>query len=244
MSQSHRFIGIAALALIAGIMSGCAASAAAPLAPAVTRTPAFDTSGLPAGVKAILAFYPLAPGATWTYQVTVDQGLGSGKVDHWQGDVTGTVTNVTVEDGHPIYQIVWAGVQDEAMADGSPRSYVVREAGIYKAFDDGHALDLARAGAVIDTVYMAWPLKNGQIWGDPAMIARGDGMYVWQIGSVETISVPAGSIENCYKAAMMTNPDTTVEWFCPGKGLARFEYHHHGSIVDQVWELASFKPGS
>jgi hypothetical protein len=140
--------------------------------------------------------------------------------------------------------VQWAGHPDITSPDLGLQFYVVRETGIYKATRSNYALEIARANAVIDPAYMTWPLKDGKSWGDPAMTSRGDGMYVWLIVAVETVNVPAGAFQKCFKAAMYTNPDTTFEWFCPGKGLARYEYHHHGSVDDEVWQLASFEPGS
>jgi hypothetical protein len=216
----------------------------APLEPLATGQT--DEPGLSSKVQEILAFYPLAKGAVWTYQATFDMAGASPGDDHaiWTGAITATVTEASVEQSFPVFRLDWSDYPDVFAFEFATQYDVIRDAGIYQAATEDKARELARSPVFAETAYMGWPLTSGGQWGDPQMLANHDGRYVWVVEAAGTVTVPAGTFEGCYKATMLTNPDTTLRWFCPGRGLVRYEYHHHGTINDQVWELAAFTPGT
>lgn len=81
------------------------------------------------------------------------------------------------------------------------------------------------------------PLKVGSKWGDADQLNRKDNMYAYYIEGIEDVTVPAGTFEDCYKIVYRTCPDETIEWFCPGVGIVKVKYHHHGTIINYVSEL-------
>jgi hypothetical protein len=51
------------------------------------------------------------------------------------------------------------------------------------------------------------------------------------------VQTPAGRFEACYRLVFSANTGQEQDWFCPGVGRARREYHHNGTRLDEVWEL-------
>lgn len=206
-----------------------------------TGTPAADTAGV---VREIQTFYPFAKGAQWVYQADITVEGAQGAEQHWAGQLTATVTDAKIDSGFPVYRVEWVGYPDFAWPDLNTEYYVVRAAGIYRGDSAEQAARLAQSEVFTQTAFLAWPPKDGKVWGDPDLVVTNSTLNVWRLTLAPSLSVPAGTFQDCYQAAMFTNPDTTFRWFCPGEGLTRFEYHHHGSVNDQVWELESFKPGT
>ena len=81
-----------------------------------------------------------------------------------------------------------------------------------------------------------FPLKVGLKWDefDPK---RNDNMYCWYVERIEDVTVPAGTFKDCFKIVYDTCPDTTTEWYCPGVGIVKYEYRHHGTITNITTEL-------
>jgi len=83
------------------------------------------------------------------------------------------------------------------------------------------------------------PLKVGMKWENPDLpgaIDRDDNMYAYYVEAIEDVTVPAGSFK-CFRITFRTCPDDTIEWFCPGVGIVKIEYHHHGTITNYTSEL-------
>ena len=248
MEKCGRIAGAALLALIGAGLAACGAlpggRAVTPTFNAVTPRPTSKPAGPSATIRDILDFYPLAKGASWTYQAELTVSVGPGEDRHWIGELTATVTDARMVSGFPVYRVDWSGYPDFAWPDLNTEYDVIRDAGIYQAQSADEAAALAQSEVFTQVAFLTWPLSDGKVWGDPQQVALNSGFYVWHLSAVKSLSVPGGTFQGCYEAMMYTNPDTTFRWFCPGKGLARFEYHHHGTPNDQVWELAAFKPGS
>ena len=81
-----------------------------------------------------------------------------------------------------------------------------------------------------------FPLKIGTKWGDPESLDRADRMYFSYCEKVENITVPAGTFKSCFKIVFRTSSVETQEWFCPGVGIVKIEYHH-GTIDNWIIEL-------
>lgn len=221
-------------------------SAPVPGQPTATTAPTeqAELPGASGTVRDILAFYPLAKGAYWTYHASITRPNDSGAMQQWVGTIIATVTRAGIDQGVPVFVTEWTGFPDFAAPEFGEHYEIVRDAGIYETTIDEKVAELAHSPVFTETAFMGWPLTVGGQWGDPQMLANHDGRYVWMVEAAETVKVPAGSFDGCYRAAFYTNPDTTIRWFCAGKGLVRYEYHHHGSVNDVVWELAAFSPGS
>ncbi|PIU42449.1 MAG: hypothetical protein COS99_00160 [Candidatus Omnitrophica bacterium CG07_land_8_20_14_0_80_42_15] len=90
-----------------------------------------------------------------------------------------------------------------------------------------------------DGLLYGFPLRVGLKWGqDPAMPKRNDNMYCYYVERMENVTVPAGTFKSCFKIIYDTCPDTNTEWYCPGVGIVKSEYHHHGTITNELVELA------
>jgi hypothetical protein len=206
------------------------------IVPSISPTPEYDEASLAPVAKEILNIFPLAPGAVWTYQVTIDTSTGPDTIDHWDGTITATVTGASLEQGYPLFRLEWLGHPDIASPEIGIRYYVVLDTGIYEEYSQQSALNLIQAEAPAYPPYMTWPLKVGEEWNRPQDYT----FPVWFIEAQESVEVPAGRFEDCIKTVIYTNPDHAFQWFCPRAGLVRYEYHHHGSVHDEIWELASF----
>ena len=82
-------------------------------------------------------------------------------------------------------------------------------------------------------------LKVGKKWGcDRKEPWPGnDASYCNYVEKIEHVTVPAGVFKNCFKIVYETCPDTSIEWYCPGTGIVKKEYHHHGTITNIKEEL-------
>ena len=89
----------------------------------------------------------------------------------------------------------------------------------------------------IDIPEEDFPLKVGAKWGEPEMLKREDNMYCNYVEKVEDVIASAGVFKDCFKIVFRTLPDDTAEWFCPGVGIVKIEYHHHGTIDNWIIEL-------
>jgi hypothetical protein len=82
-------------------------------------------------------------------------------------------------------------------------------------------------------------LEVGKKWGcDRKEPWQGnDASYCNYAQKIEDVVVPAGVFKNCFKIVYETCPDTSIEWYCPGTGIVKKEYHHHGTITNITEEL-------
>lgn len=193
-------------------------------APRVTATPA------------ILDVYPLAVGTTWVYSVTLDENV----IGHWTGPVTETVTSVEQQGQGLIFR---AELDTQHPLLVQPRErvryYVALDDRLYRlASQQSLSAVIAHDGEGNEAAQiMTWPLEIGQRWGEPEMMARGDSGYVWQVMAQEPVTTPAGTFEDCYRVRYVANTGYEQRWFCPGTGIVRSDYHHNGSLFDEMWEL-------
>lgn len=62
--------------------------------------------------------------------------------------------------------------------------------------------------------------------------------YYCYVEKKETITVPAGTFEDCFKIVSERNTETETSWYYPGVGIVKYTYHHHsGTVVDEIKEL-------
>lgn len=214
-----------------------------PLTPEVS-TPDPSTATLPPAGQEMLSVFPFAQGAAWTYQVTLDYAAGSGP-QHWEGTATETVIEATPHGENWVFHTVIEGPPADSPVQRE-HFYVTKGGGLYDLFDAETAAAATNPEAVEYARYqiLAWPFEIGQMWGDPDALATGTGFDVWVVDAIMAVDAPAGHYENCAMIIMVTNPDTTFRWFCPGTGFAKVQYHHNGSLDDQLWDLESFTPGT
>jgi hypothetical protein len=91
--------------------------------------------------------------------------------------------------------------------------------------------------AVDSGLRYGFPLKVGMEWAQECDFKRTDHMYCRYVEKIEDITVPAGTFKNCFKVVYRTCPDEEAEWYCPGVGVVKYEYKHHGTIINEACEL-------
>lgn len=246
--------GLLVAVLLAGLVVGCVSvdadaspvsvEAAVTLASldAVTESAPAGGDNITSPIEQILDYYPLAPGAIWTYQVTLDISAGQGPeaIEHWEGTIMLNVIEATLDGGVPIFSVERTAQPGTTLLDLTPRYFFVRDSGIYQEFSYEMAVEAAHGDVSTYSAYMTWPLALDEEWNGP----HDDNFPGWFIAGQESVQVPAGMFDACLIGRVVTNPDHVLRWFCPGTGLVKYEYHHHGSVHDEIWELLSFSPGS
>jgi hypothetical protein len=193
----------------------------------------------------LLEVFPLQIGTTWTYDFTAEIAEGT-EVKHYENPLTTTVTDMTVQDGSSIYHLREEGLPDTQTPEGGEFFYILLDSNLYMSYSLSRSADIAASGGVGFewSQILTWPLEPSQRWGEPEQLDREDGMYSWFVVGIESLETPAGVFDECYRLTIATLPDHAFRWFCPGVGFARFEYHHHGTVHDEVWVLRELTIGS
>ncbi|MCL5952419.1 MAG: hypothetical protein M1132_11995 [Chloroflexi bacterium] len=192
----------------------------------------------------ILDVYPLGLDATWIYSATVETEENQIPI-RWTSVVTETITSVREQGGAFVFDVERRGGPSTSALWLPSYQYVAIGNRLYRATTPS-LLDslIARQGQGYEGLQaLTWPLNVGDKWGGPEDIWRGDGTLVWRVQGKEDLETPAGTFSGCYRLLFLSNPDDTTVWFCPGVGIARREYHHHGSVLNEVWELQDRVPG-
>lgn len=89
-----------------------------------------------------------------------------------------------------------------------------------------------------------FPLKVGKAWGDGVDgvgCSKKQHTYCNYVERQEDVSVPAGIFVNCFKVVYETLPDTSIDWYCPGIGIVKSDYDHHGTITITKSELVKIE---
>jgi len=85
-----------------------------------------------------------------------------------------------------------------------------------------------------------FPLKVGMAWGegiDGVGCNQSQHDYCNYVENKKNVTVSAGTFRDCFEIVYITGPDTTTEWYCPGVGIVKSEYEHHGTITTMKSEL-------
>ncbi len=177
----------------------------------------------------IFADYPLALGATWIYSATIDYQKPNtfDQVISWRGLITDTIIDEYTTFGGNIVFTLQEDMNPPIELQGVHRqpatyAYVVSGDGIYK---DGIKI-------------YQWPLSDHVSW--EAIPGLGYEMEVNFIGNIDTLY---GELKGCYQFFLVTNPDSTVDTFCPGIGFVDHYYQHHGTVQIENFVLVDYRPG-
>ncbi len=187
-----------------------------------------------------LPLYPLAAGAAWTYDVTVDYYGRDQEMHHWRGTVTREITHVERSGEAWIFALHTSPYPEQ---DDTWEHLVLTSAGLYRfhegwdyrPFLAGRETDVGFAQILVDSP------ERAKRWG---FFEGAESGYAWTWEGSEPITTPAGAFSDCRRATLRTNPDHTTVWYCPGVGPARQELGHHGTPRDETWTLRSFTPGA
>jgi len=94
-----------------------------------------------------------------------------------------------------------------------------------------------KVSAIDNGLKYGFPLKVGMEWDSESDFKRDDHMYCKYVEKIEDVTVQAGTFRNCFKIVHKTLPDEDAEWYCPGVGIVKYEYHHNGTITNETYEL-------
>jgi hypothetical protein len=196
------------------------------VSPTYTLSPV--PSMTPSTLLSIMADFPLSPGATWKYaaEISYPDPANPSQVATWSGFITDKVTGQkTTPDGSLIFTIqqdLEPTPPQEVWRQSSTIEYTLTGDGVY----DGRR-----------KIYQ-WPLSDHSTWkafADIEYLVNSD-----YLGDVET---PYGKLSGCYGFLLATNPDTSIDTFCPGIGFVEHSYQHHGTPQFEHYVLVSYTPG-
>ena len=198
------------------------------LTSAPVETPLPAPTSTPVPLAQILADFPLALGATWTYsgQISYADPADPSKVLTWEGDL---IDKVIDRKSTPEGKIVFTVQED---LNPKPPEQVWRQPGTFEYTVAGDGVYVG------DRKVYQWPLEDNLMW--EAFSDYGYEVFAQRIGEVNT---PYGKLENCYTFGLATNPDTSINTFCPGIGFVAYLYRHYGTPQDESFGLSSYTPG-
>jgi hypothetical protein len=190
----------------------------------------------PPVVPAPAAVFPLATGATWTYEGTVTWAGPDGEPIEKQ--VTWPMQVVeTIDRGQWVGFVIKGFPGDLPWSEGEAQPgdwLIVREDGrrYYLSRATPELIAAFRAGQpgtpAADDLFLETPLVDGQ------RICHGDDTrYCWDV---------AAATGGAFTLAYRTLPDHTMIEFLPGKGITAYTYGHHGTLSDVDVRLVTYRP--
>ncbi len=182
---------------------------------------------------------PLFIGTTWTYSLSEQVAEGDPQVSYFTEKVIGISTG-------PSDRVYSAEISNSgkniynACMDGKDFWLIGDQNNLFTACSRGDALSIAdklinepnefKKTALAEITF---PLQVGRLWNAfPNLTDETGTNYRWFVESNVSITIPAGTFEDCFRILLYTLPDETIRWFCQGIGLVAVEYHHHS--VDQT----------
>ncbi|MDD3826754.1 MAG: hypothetical protein PHY79_12340 [Anaerolineae bacterium] len=231
----QRALNTLALALVilgGALLAACGApQLAADTGTATPETPVLDA--------ALAAAWPLEAGATWRYQVCVEEPEGN---EVSKEIVTEQVAAVEQQDAATIVTVDrWSSTQSSRLF------YAVLGNALYQTPPELEGAEAQQLLATLGRGQNEWqpeyvfPLEVGAAFGAVGTPTPDHG-YEWFVEAREAVQVPAGQLEDCYRLVLRTNSGEALRWFCPGVGLARARYSIQGNRHVEEWELVSY-PG-
>jgi len=209
---------------------------------------------------AILTYFPLYEGTSWTYSY-VSQTASELETRLVTETVTAVPTSISgrvhlaeiAVSGRSVLDYCGENYVEDVgssywMVSDQSRAFVVcsRRDAYFLASDLARGRNRGTAEVRGDLPEYVFPLQEGEIWqeftGDP--VSLDDPSYQWHVGAKLGVRVPAGTFTDCYRIELFTLPDETMKWVCPGVGLVAVEYSHHGALWEYRAELVSYTVGS
>lgn len=192
-------------------------------------------------------FYPLHPDNFWTYQVDVEElvevdapgkslffwrgATKKTKIQKYQTSYTLRVLEVDNRVTHKVVKLEkkWHSARRPWGEPDSEITYQIKGTEITQKMSEA------------TEVRYRFPIFVGARWGDPQYLERADLSYFYSTEKQEDVEVPAGKFPECFWIIYRTRPDHTIEWFYPGVGVVKREYHHHGTLLNIVESLVKYK---
>lgn len=186
---------------------------------------------------------PLELNSTWVYQATRYTGFNPSEIMTATHIVTETIVDLQITSTHlaakvyregsaeePVY--VPESMQNVSVYPANPSKYrlVFSDNHVYRQEGNLDLHGLYNTG----TLEFVFPLQLGEKWYLTNAMAelnpdkRVDSM-LRKVVQVGTVTVPAGSFEDCFLLAEVIGGTTYEKWFCPGVGLVDQRSDHHGT---------------
>ena len=202
--------------------------ASSTIAPTATPTLLPSPSSTPVPSSIILADFPLSVGATWKYsaEISFQDPNDHTKLVTWSGSITDKVVDRKItSDGGIVFTL-----QEDLKPN--PTEGVWRKSGTYEYI-------VSSDGIVEDgwKIYQ-WPLSDDLTWTTFTGL-----IYKTFVKSIAIVNTPYGDLKGCYTFLLQTNPDTTIDTFCPKVGFVEHSYMHHGTPQNEHYVLVSYQPG-
>jgi hypothetical protein len=177
-------------------------------------------------------FFPLAKGMSWTYEGNERSTIIGGnqvQSDHFIKEMR-------------VVRSVTRGGTTSALVSGFPSEFSViteNEHGLffYRDVADKKTgeiiLEKAVSGEDLGKQILRFPVRLGDRVGqDPP---RPDSRYCWSVARrIQSRYGPA------WEVVYSTLPDDEIFDLAPGVGIVRYEYQHHGTVMETHAHLASF----
>jgi hypothetical protein len=203
------------------------------------------------------ALYPMAPGTCWTYQGRVrwthDTNQFSEAKITWRTEIRKVVLHgdvvAAVISGFP-FELAWGTDEtrpsDSLLIESHNQFYLIEGDRFTDALNtlEQQSADVSKLLSE-DDMFLVWPLKTGEKYGDASGMARPDTFYCWFVESSSPADLsgisgaPTGKRDS-FSIIYRTMPDHTQLAFAPGVGITKYEYHHHGTVADTELTLVEF----
>ena len=180
-------------------------------------------------------------GAKWIYHVTLDTGIGKDTF-HREAQVTESIIGASSYKSVMIYHVEVLNHPVDEFFDYQESRYFLQIGGVvYEAWTPQQAHDLIDGKITLQPM-LVFPMATGDSWGNLLENQPAEpGWYSWLVEAVEPVETSTGTFEACYRLSQRTLPDHQFRWICPGVGMTRYEYGHHGSLHNEIWMLEDFR---
>jgi hypothetical protein len=172
---------------------------------------------------------PLAPGAKWTYAVTVKRFDADADKEITKS-LTWTTEVIDAKEANGVIAFRVKGWPTDLaeLSSGDSTAPVATDKTILRsgnAFLFGASPEPTLDGA---QGWFSWPVLDGQ-----KICPSAEMVYCWRVTAVET----------GYALSFYTGPDEQTFEIEPGTGISRFHYAHHGTTNEVEAKLVSFTKG-
>jgi hypothetical protein len=192
--------------------------------------------------------FPLQVGNSWVYQVTRSEGFNPNDIMTATFTTTDTVTDIEIKNGFFV-----ATFQSEHTAET-----LVEVHGTYPTADSLKPATTVSYWLIVDgnrilrqddnlnlsdlqsqvLVQFVFPISLNSQW---SMNNANDAPPNQKVTKVGSITVPAGTFDECFYREGSLGGMTFEDWFCPGIGVVWSNAEHHGTPYGTKRELVSYK---
>lgn len=189
---------------------------------------------------------PLHLGNSWVYQVTRYDGFNSNEMMTAMFIMTDIITNVETKDDFFIATVQSEHTAEtlvEVQGDYPVDSLESARKANYWLIVDGNRilrqedqLNLADLESQV-LVQVVFPIQINSQW---ALTNGKDAPLTQKVTHQGSVTVPAGTFENCFFREGTLGGMTFEDWFCPGIGVVWSKAEHQGTPFGNMRELVSY----